>query len=480
MKLAALVVIILALSITLGLASTTSVALNQPVVGMAATPSGNGYWLMASDGGIFAFGDAAFHGSTGNTALNQPVVGMAATPSGNGYWLVASDGGIFAFGDAGFHGSTGNIALNQPIVGMAAIPTGNGYWLVASDGGIFAFGDAVFYGSTGNIALNQPIVGTAATPSGNGYWLVASDGGIFTFGDAGFFGSTGNIGGGEPDCVAFPSDNPWNTDISDLPVHPRSDAYVDTIGRDDNLHPDFGTEYEGAPNGIPYVIVSGEQAKVPVSFEYADESDPGPYPIPPDAPIEGGPQGDGDRHVIVIDDDNCILYEVFDAHPINEGESWQAGSGAVFDLNSNSLRPNYWTSADAAGLPIFPGLVRYEEVVEQGVIDHALRFTVEETRRAFIHPATHFASDNIEPDLPPMGLRFRMKADYDCSSFSQEVQVICRALKKYGMFVADNGGDWFISGAPDSRWSDDNLADLKEITADALEVVDTGEDVITG
>ncbi len=178
--------------------STGAMALNQPIVGMAATPSGNGYWLVASDGGIFAFGDAAFHGSTGAIALNQPIVGMAATPSGNGYWLVASDGGIFAFGDAAFFGSTGAMALNQPIVGMAATPTGNGYWLVASDGGIFAFGDAVFYGSTGAIALNQPIVGMAARPSGNGYWLVATDGGIFAFGDAGFHGSTGAIALNQP------------------------------------------------------------------------------------------------------------------------------------------------------------------------------------------------------------------------------------------------------------------------------------------
>ncbi len=287
-------------------------------------------------------------------------------------------------------------------------------------------------------------------------------------------------GGGEPNCPVFPTDNPWNTDISDLPVHPNSDDYVGAIGRNENLHPDFGAEYEGAPNGIPYVIVSDDQAKVPVSFEYDDESDPGPYPIPPDAPIEGGPQGEDDRHVIVLDDNNCILYEVFDAHPINDGESWQTGSGAIFDLSSNELRPDYWTSADAAGLPIFPGLVRYEEVVEQGVIDHALRFTVEESQRAFIHPATHFASDDTDPNLPPMGLRLRMKSDYDCSSFSQEVQVICTALKKYGMSVADNGSNWFISGAPDDRWSDDNLADIKEITGAALEVVDTGKEIITG
>jgi hypothetical protein len=280
--------------------------------------------------------------------------------------------------------------------------------------------------------------------------------------------------GGEPDCQVFPANNPWNADISDFPVHPRSDAYIDAIGQDEPLHPDFGTVYQGQPNGIPYVIVSGDQRKAPVSFEFDNESEPGPYPVPPDAPIEAGP----DRHVIVIDDGNCTLHELFDARPINDGESWEATSGAIFDLNSNDLRPDFWTSADAAGLPVFPGLVRYEEVLGESVIDHALRFTVEETQRAFIHPATHYASDNTDPDLPPMGLRLRMKASYDCSDFSREVQVLCAALKRYGMFVADNGGNWFISGSPDDRWDDDNLAELKGITGDALEVVDTGEEMI--
>ncbi len=206
--------------------STSKIALNQPVVGMASTPSGNGYWLVASDGGIFTTGDALFYGSTGNIALNQPVVGMAATPSGNGYWLVASDGGIFAFGDAGFHGSTGNIVLNQPVVGMAATPSGNGYWLVASDGGIFAFGDAGFHGSTGNIVLNQPVVGMAAIPSGNGYWLVASDGGIFSFGDADFFGSTGNIALNQPivGMAAIPSGNGYWFVASDGGIFSFGDA----------------------------------------------------------------------------------------------------------------------------------------------------------------------------------------------------------------------------------------------------------------
>jgi hypothetical protein len=267
-------------------------------------------------------------------------------------------------------------------------------------------------------------------------------------------------------------------DVSDFPVHPRSDEFIDAIGREDTVHPDFGTVWEDAPNGIPYVIVSGDQVRVPVTFEYGDESDPGPYPIPPDAPIEGGAASDGDRHVIAIDDDRCVLYELFDAHPLDGGVEWRAGSGAVFDLSSNRLRPDYWTSADAAGLPIFAGLVRYDQVVTEGMIDHALRFTAEPTQRAFIHPATHYASNVDDPSLPPMGLRLRMKWMYECSLLSSEVQVICDALKKYGMFLADNGSDWFISGAPDDRWVDDHLADLSQITGDAFEVVDTGEEVI--
>jgi hypothetical protein len=275
-------------------------------------------------------------------------------------------------------------------------------------------------------------------------------------------------------CHVLPASNPWNTDISDYPVHPRSAEYIDSIGRGDHLHPDFGTVWNGAPIGIPFVHVGAGQRKIPVSFRYAGESDPGPYPIPRDAPIEGGPSSSGDRHVIVVDRAACKLYELFDAHPIDGGARWRAGSGAVFNLRSNRLRPDYWTSADAAGLPIFPGLVRYYEVVQLGEIDHALRFTVSRTQRGFIHPATHFASSSTDRSLPPMGLRLRMKSSYSCSTYSREVRVICRALKTYGMFVADNGSDWYVSGAPDSRWNDEHLADLKRIPGSAFEVVRTG------
>lgn len=268
----------------------------------------------------------------------------------------------------------------------------------------------------------------------------------------------------------FPADNPWNTVITNAPVDANSAELIASCGLR-NLHPDFGTTWAGAPNGIPYIVVSGSQPGVPVSFDYADESDPGPYPVPADAPIEGGPQGDGDRHVIVIDRDDWTLYEMFAAYPGDGGASWRAGSGAVFDLSSNALRPAGWTSADAAGLPIFPGLVRYDEAVEVGEIRHALRFTCPSTRRAYVPPARHWASSQTSDDLPPMGMRVRLRADYDISGFPAEVQVILTALKTYGMFMADNGSGWYISGAPDARWDDDRLGTLKTVPSSAFEVI---------
>jgi hypothetical protein len=273
----------------------------------------------------------------------------------------------------------------------------------------------------------------------------------------------------------FPSDNPWNLDISSVPVDPNSANLIASIGLNTGLHPDFGTVYNGAPNGIPYVVVSGSEPMVPINYTaYGDESDPGPYPVPANAPIEGGPSSDGDRHVLVIDRDNWKLYELGYAFPINNGASWNANCGAVFDLNSNTLRPAGWTSADAAGLPIFPGLVRYDEVFEQGVIAHALRFTVQTSRRAYVSPARHWASSNTSVNLPPMGMRVRLKASFDISGFSPPMQVILRAMKKYGMFVADNGSNWYFSGAPDPRWNDDELSTLKTIKGSNFEVVQMG------
>ena len=270
--------------------------------------------------------------------------------------------------------------------------------------------------------------------------------------------------------TVFPADNAWNRDISLEPVDPNSANLIASCGATRSLHPDFGTEYEGVPWGIPFVTVRGDQPRVPVSFYYGDESDPGPYPIPPNAPIEGGPASSGDRHVIVVDVDNWKLYELFDARPINGGASWTAGSGAIFDLTSNALRPAGWTSADAAGLPIFAGLARYEEVAA-GAITHALRFTCPTTRRAYVPPARHYASSQTSPNLPPMGMRVRLKSSVDISSFPPDVQVILAALKKYGMILADNGGGFFLSGAPDARWNDANIDTLKRIRGSDFEVV---------
>lgn len=270
----------------------------------------------------------------------------------------------------------------------------------------------------------------------------------------------------------FPDDNPWNADVSQAPVDPSSQTLINSCGGlDRGLHADFGTVWNGAPNGIPYVVVAGTQGKVPVTFGYDDESDPGPYPVPADAPIEGGPGGTGDRHVLVIDRDNWKLYELYDARPVNGGQSWTAGSGAIFDLSSNALRPAGWTSADAAGLPIFPGLVRYDEVVERKEIRHALRFTCPSTRRAYVPPARHWASSSTNPALPPMGMRVRLKASFDVSPFPASVQVILNAMKKHGMLLADNGSAFYVSGAPDPRWSDDELATLRNVRARDFEVI---------
>lgn len=270
----------------------------------------------------------------------------------------------------------------------------------------------------------------------------------------------------------FPDDNPWNTPVDLDPVDPNSGTLIASIGSSTSLHPDFGADWDGGPFGIPYMVVTGSTPKVTVSFDYADESDPGPYPIVPNAPIEGGPDATGDRHILVIDRDNWILYELFSAYPSQNG--WTAGSGAIFNLSTNDLRPAGWTSADAAGLPIFPGLVRYDEAVGQKEINHALRFTVTNSRRAYVYPATHFASSDTSPSRPPMGMRVRLKADFDMSGYPETARVILTALKRYGMIVADNGGDWFLSGAPDSRWNDDEINSLKQVTGGDFEVVEMG------
>ncbi|HUH07599.1 MAG TPA: cell wall-binding repeat-containing protein [Egibacteraceae bacterium] len=273
-----------------------------------------------------------------------------------------------------------------------------------------------------------------------------------------------------PDCPMLPATSVWHADVSALPVHPLSDTYVASIGAERGLKADFGAGlWDGGPIGIPYTVVGGGQARVPVSFSYADESDPGPYPIPSDAKIEGGADSDGDRHVLVIDRDACRLYELFDAHREPDG-SWDAGSGAVFDLTSNALRPAGWTSADAAGLPILPGLVRYDEVAS-GRIDHAIRVTVPRSQSAYLWPARHHAG-SADTSLPPMGLRLRLKAGVDISGFPAHDRVILQALKTYGLIVADNGSPWFISGVPDPRWNNDILQLLGSIRGSDFEAVE--------
>ena len=256
-------------------------------------------------------------------------------------------------------------------------------------------------------------------------------------------------------------------DCPSIPIQPLISTALAQLT---TVHPDFGSgTWVGFPIGIPYVIVPGTQVKVPVNFMYADESDPGPYPIPNNPPIEGDPDGDGDRHMLILDQDNCLLYELYAAHLENDG--WHAGSGAIFDLQDYALRPDGWTSADAAGLAIFPGLVRYDEVAA-GEIRHAIRFTVRETRRDYVWPARHFASSLTGSQYPPMGQRFRLKASFDITGYSPEVQVILQAMKTYGIILADNGSNWFISGVPDERWDNDVLRELRQVSGADFEAVD--------
>jgi len=277
-------------------------------------------------------------------------------------------------------------------------------------------------------------------------------------------------------CPIFPADNPWNQDISHAPVDPRSDTWLS--GLTGNLHPDFGSGQYG-DYGIPFTVVPAGQPMVPIAFgQPDDEDDPGPYPIPADARIEGGAASTGDRHVLVLQQGSCILYELDNAAPVAGGPSWTADFGAKFDLRSNALRPAGWTSADAAGLPILAGLARADEA-NAGAIDHALRFTVQHTQRGYVYPARHFASHSSDPSLPPMGMRVRLKASFDTSGYHGQALAILNALKTYGMILADNGSNWYISGTPDPAWSDDDLDQLKRVPGTAFEVVDAGT-VTTG
>jgi hypothetical protein len=289
-------------------------------------------------------------------------------------------------------------------------------------------------------------------------------------------GAAPSVGG----CDVFPADNIWNARVDGLPVHASSDRYVASIGAHESLKPDFGAGlYEGRPMGIPYVVVPANQPMVPILFKpfgdeeevNADESDPGPFPVPRDAPIEGGKDSTDDRHVLVVQERSCLLFELYKAVPNADG-SWSAVASAIHGLRGNALRPDGWTSTDAAGLPIFPGLVRYEEVAA-GEIAHALRFTAPRTQQAYVWPARHYASSTKDAALPPMGQRFRLKAEVDISGFSPANQVILRALQTYGMILADNGSPWFISGAPHGSWNNDELQDeLRKLKGSDFEAVD--------
>jgi len=275
-----------------------------------------------------------------------------------------------------------------------------------------------------------------------------------------------------PSCPIFSAASAWNQRVDTLPVAPDSARLIASIGLDARLHADFGSGlWNGAPIGIPFEVVGKRTPRSRVSFQYADESNRVRYPIPRNVRIEGGRSSTGDRHALLLDRDACRLYELYALYP-TPGGGWRAGSGAVWNLRSNALRPAGWTSADAAGLPIFPGLTRYDEVA-RGVIDHALRFTAPRTRRAHVYPARHDASDSTDPSLPPMGLRVRLKADFDISGFPPQARVVLAALKRYGMILADNGSPWYVSGAPDRRWSNDELHALGRVTGADFEVVDT-------
>jgi hypothetical protein len=326
--------------------------------------------------------------------------------------------------------------------------------------------------------------GSPSSSSANGGTTGGTSGGGTTSGGAtgGSAGAVGSPGYSSLLGQMFPANNAWNTDISQYPVHQNSANFIASINATrTTVHPDFGTVYNGAPNGIPFMSIHAGEPLLPMDFSGGapTESDVWPangttfnYPIPLNAPIEGGPNSTGDRHVIVIDVDNRMLFEIGQGVPGSSG--WTGYSGAIFNLSSNALRPAGWTSADAAGLPILPGLVRYDEAVTDGVISHALRFTVDTTQHGYILPAEHFASTNTNPNEPPMGLRLRLKASVNITTSYAPNLVIVAALKKYGMIVADNGSSWYISGAPDPNWDDSRLADLSQITGDDFEVVDTG------
>ena len=276
-------------------------------------------------------------------------------------------------------------------------------------------------------------------------------------------------------CPVFPTSNVWNQRVDTLPVESDSAQLIASIGVGSGVHADFGSGlYDGSSIGIPYVVVNGKTTpKSRVKFDYSDESDRGPYPIPSNVPIEGYPHsGDGDRHALILDRNTCKLYELYALR--RSGAGWAAGSGAIWNLRTNALRPAGWTSADAAGLPILPGLARWNEVAA-GQIDHALRFTASRTRNTYIYPARHEASSSTDPSLPPMGLRVRLKASVDISKLPPQARIVAQAMKTYGLILADNGSPWYVSGAPNAHWSNDQLHALGALHGSDFEVVDTSK-----
>ncbi|MBX7131924.1 MAG: hypothetical protein K1X67_04510 [Fimbriimonadaceae bacterium] len=424
-----------------------------------------------TNGGTNTGGATSTNGS--DSSGNSSGTDGGTTGANNGTTSAGTDGGTTTAGTDGGTTTTGSTN------GSTTSGTDGGTTTAGTDGGT-----TTTTGSTDGSTTSGTDGGTTTTTgSTSGTTTSGTDGGTTGSTNGSTTGTTGGTsGGGMPDlgpnadmngARPFPEDNPWNTPIDQEPVDPKSATLIASIGLDEPFHPDFGANWNGGPFGIPYVVVSGSQAKSAVTFDYADESDAGPYPIPPNPPIENG----GDRHILMIDRDNWALYELYAAE--KTGSQWHAGSGAIWQLDSNALRPPYWTSADAAGLPIFPGLVRFDEV-QRGEIAHALRFTAERTRRAFVYPARHYASSDTSANLPPMGMRVRLKASVDISGYSASNQVILRALKKYGMFLADNGSNWFVSGAPDSRWNDDDLNELKSLRGRDFEVVKMGDITVGG
>jgi hypothetical protein len=277
-------------------------------------------------------------------------------------------------------------------------------------------------------------------------------------------------------CPVFPPSSAWNERVDKLPVAANSDALIRSIGLGVGVHADFGSgQWDGSYIGIPFVVVHGARTpKSRIAFEYADESDKGPYPVPTNVPIEGAPAhaNEGDRHALIVDRDTCRLYELYALQ--RSGSHWTAGSGAIWNLRSNALRPAGWTSADAAGLPILPGLARWDGDASTGVIRHALRFTAERTRKAYVYPARHYASDSTDPSLPPMGLRVRLKASVDISKLPRQARIVAQAMKTYGLILADNGSSWYVTGAPSPHWSNDQLHALGALHGSDFEVVDTG------